>query len=77
VSDLVFLLIMVSVFLTFKILIDTNWRCFFGFHQFVYIGQKHGMTWAKDREGVVGSQRNMYKCCNCNKYKPIEDKDYV
>lgn len=76
-SESIFPLALLVVWLTFNILIDINWRCLFGFHNFVYVGQKHGMTLSTDRKGVVGSQRNMYKCCNCRKDKPIENKDYI
>jgi hypothetical protein len=63
--------------ISFEIIVGINWNCVIGKHSYVYVGQKHGMTMRKDKKGVVGSQRNMYKCSHCEKDKPTEKKDYT
>ena len=75
--DLIFASLALAVWLLFCIVIDINWRCLLGIHQFVYVGERHGMTRTKDGKGVVGSKRKMYKCCNCCKDKPTKKTDYI
>ena len=72
VSTVFSLLIMILFYITANGL----WFCIFGIHKYVYAGQKHGMMVHKE-QGIVGTQRNMYKCARCEKNKPIENKDYV
>jgi hypothetical protein len=76
----IFLLIVGIIFIfvgSYDICIGINWACMFGQHKYVYVGQKHGMVMSLDRKGVIGTQRNMYKCCECKANKPIENSDYV
>jgi len=77
VDSVIFMMAMLSLFLVFDVLMNINWDCLVGNHKYVYVGQKHGMVRSKNRKGVIGTQRNMYKCIHCEVNKPIEDSDYV
>lgn len=55
--------------------LDIDWKCLFGKHNYVYAGRKSGMI--RSVQGrLQGSTRNLYKCCVCGKVKPIEKSDY-
>ncbi len=77
-KELIIIAILLPSLLYFVFLwgIETNWKCFFGKHQYVYWGEKHGMVMDTRTNCLIGTNRRVYCCTTCRKEKPREEKDY-
>jgi len=52
---------------------DLATKCIFGFHDYCFSHEKHGMHF--ENYQLVGTERNIYMC-RCGKEKPAEKGDW-
>jgi len=77
VVDMLFVaLILFFVVNLIKALSGKDWACFFGFHRFGYLGNKHGMHYNKAAKKIAGTTRKLYQC-RCGKIKRAENEGFI
>lgn len=62
--------------LVFELIVSGMWKCLVGSHLYMYAGRKSGMSFDTRSRQVNGTMRTIYRCARCNKFKPVEVKDY-
>lgn len=49
------------------IVLSIKWKCLFGFHQMYYAGDRHGMVFNRDQQGIEATSRPVMRCHVCGK----------